>query len=523
MGETHPQQIARHGEAYREELEKLARDCGVTEQVIFHNRFVTTEELAEFIGASDIYITPYCNEAQITSGTLAYAFGAGKAIISTPYWHAQELLAQERGILVPFANAEAIAEGVNSFLSNPNLMTAMRKRAWKAGREMTWPVVARHYMESFEKARFVLTDSSVTTKNKAKDDGKEYPIPPLKLDHLYTMSDQTGIFQHAIYNIPNFQEAYCVDDNARAFILTLLLQETGISTPELDRLTSTYLSFLWYAFDPKSCRFRNFMNYERQWMECYGSEDSHARALWAIGTALRRSQNKGHRSLCGLLFQRGLPPVAHCTSPRTWAFSLIAIHEYLHSFHGDRIARQMPELLTDKLVTLYHSNASSEWKWFEQNVTYDNAKLSHALILSGSSLNNSETLEIGLTSLRWLLEAQMTENENFSPVGCHGFWTRGEKRARFDQQPLEAYAMVSACLEAYRITKEVFWKQSAKCCFEWFLGRNDLGISLYDPNTGGCCDGLLQDRLNVNQGAESSLSFYLAHTEMTRQEAVLSS
>jgi glycosyltransferase involved in cell wall biosynthesis len=518
LGATHPHLIAREGEAYRQKLEQLARDRGVEGKVIFDNRFVTLEQLKEFIGAADIYLTPYLNEAQITSGTLAYTFGAGKALISTPYWHAQELLAEERGILVPFADAGAIAAGVNHFLSNPTLMTAMRKRAWKAGREMIWPVVARRYMESFEKARASLSAPSIATVAARKVENADYSLPPLNLDHLIKMSDHTGIFQHAIYNVPNYHEAYCTDDNARAFIFTVLMQELDGPQPELDRLANTYLAFLWYAFDANNCRFRNFMSHERKWLELHGSEDSHARALWAVGTALGRSQNEGHRNLCGLLFQRGLAPVGRFSSPRAWAFAIIAIHEYLRTFSGDRVVSQTRDVLTNMLADLFRANSTPDWQWFERIVTYDNAKLSHAMILSGHWTSQPEVLEIGLSSLRWLLAAQTAEAGHFAPIGCHGFWARGGERARFDQQPLEAHAMVSACLEAYAVTREDFWLKAARRCFEWFLGRNDLGQPLYDPTTGGCRDALLQDHLNQNQGAESSLAYYLSFAEITRAE-----
>jgi hypothetical protein len=515
LGATHPNLIAQEGEVYRRKLERLAAERGVSEQVIFYDRFVTLEELKEFIGAADIYITPYLNEAQVTSGTLAYTFGAGKAIISTPYWHAQELLAGERGVLVPFRDSAAIAEGVNYYLAKPTLMTAMRKRAWKAGREMTWPVVARRYMESFEKARAAVSVPSVEMAALRTVGHDHYQMPPLKLDHLFRMSDHTGIFQHAIYNVPNYHEGYCTDDNARAFILTVLLRESGAGGPEIEQLASSYLAFLWYAFDANTSRFRNFMSHHREWIERAGSEDSHARALWAVGTALGRSHDAGHRNLCALLFQRGLPPVARFSSPRAWAFALLAIHEYLRAFDGDRAVSQMRDVLAGQLVGLYRANAGLGWDWFERSVTYDNAKLSHALMLSGHWTSNGEMLEIGLKSLRWLVEAQTAKGGHFAPIGCHGFWTQGGQRARFDQQPLEAHAMVSACLEAFAITRDAEWESAARRCFEWFLGRNDLGQPLYDAGTGGCRDALLQDHLNQNQGAESSLAFYLSHAELT--------
>jgi glycosyltransferase involved in cell wall biosynthesis len=519
LGATHPNLLAFEGEKYRHKLERLTEELDVKDKVIFHNSFVTLEKLKEFIGAADIYLTPYLNEAQVTSGTLAYTFGAGKAIISTPYWHAQELLAEERGILVPFADSAAIAASVNDILSQPTRMTAMRKRAWKQGREMIWPVVARRYMESFARARASMSETSIIVENEPKA-APSYPLPDLKLDHLFTMSDHTGIFQHAIYNVPNFHEGYCTDDNARAFIFTVLLEELQGRSPEVERLASSYVAFLWYAFDGNKCRFRNFMSYSRQWLELQGSEDSHARALWAVATALGRSKNVGHRNICALLFQRGLPPVARFSSPRAWAFSLIAIHEYLRTLSGDRVVSQMRDTLASMLVGLFHANSSPSWMWFERIVTYDNAKLSHAMILSGYWTSQGEILEIGLKSLRWLLDAQTTADGHFAPIGCHGFWPRGGNPARFDQQPLEAHAMVSACLEAFSVTRDTFWRAAARRCFEWFLGRNDLGQPLYDATNGGCRDALLQDHLNQNQGAESSLAFYLSLAELRLAEQI---
>jgi glycosyltransferase involved in cell wall biosynthesis len=507
VGETHPHHLGKHGETYREELMNVARECGVTDHVVFYNNFVTTDQLREFIGAADIYITPYCNEAQICSGTLAYAFGAGKALISTPYWHAQELLENERGILVPFKNSEAIAGAVNRFLEDSNLMTKMRKNAWEAGREMIWPVVAQRYEESFKKARLERNQSSADIIKK-----KKFSIPPIKLDHLERMTDQTGLLQHATYHIPNFKDGYCVDDNARALMLTIFLKDFVKNQKQLEHFADIYLAFLSYAFDFETCRFRNFMNYEHQWQEACGSEDSHARAIWATGIILGRSSNQGHRKVCESLFQCGLTPVLEFTSPRAWAFVILGIVEYLHSSEGDCHTRHIADLLAEKLFHLYHRNASSNWKWFEQSVTYDNARLSQALINYG--INRPEMLEVGLASLRWLLQEQLSTKGHFSPIGCHGFWKHNGPKAHFDQQPIEASAMVSACLSAYSVTQDPFWKKSAQCCFEWFLGRNDLGLSLYDTKTGGCCDGLLTDRVNGNQGGEALLSFYLACAEM---------
>jgi glycosyltransferase involved in cell wall biosynthesis len=521
LGATHPNLVANEGESYRLKLQRLAEDRGVTGNVIFYNRFVTLAELTDFIGAADIYITPYLNAAQITSGTLAYAFGAGKAVISTPYLYAQELIGKDRGLLVPFADPAAIAGAVNRFLSDAKLMISVRKRAWKLGRGMIWPVVAHRYMESFQRARASLSAPARKAFAVRTLDNRPYALPPLKLDHLFRMSDNTGIFQHAIFNVPNYAHGYCVDDNARAFILTLLLPEmtSRVARLDMEQLASTYLAFLWDAFDKSSCRFRNFMSHSREWLEDKGSEDSHGRSLWAAGMALGRSKNDGHRSLCALLFQQGLPVVETFTSPRSWAFVLLAMQEYLRTFSGDRFVNQLRDVLTQRLLDHYRHNSSPDWQWFESMATYDNAKLSHAMILSGYWTSRGDVLEVGLQSLRWLVESQIAAHGgHFTPVGCNGFWQRGSDMARFDQQPIEAYAMISACLEAHALTKDEYWRRAARRCFEWFLGRNDLGQSLYDSSTGGCRDSLHQDRLSQNLGAESSLAFYLSLAEMTHAE-----
>ncbi len=292
---------------------------------------------------------------------------------------------------------------------------------------------------------------SVETAAVRKVENANYPMPPLKLDHLFKMSDHTGIFQHAIYNVPNYHEGYCTDDNARAFIFTVLLQEMGGPQPELDRLASSYLAFLWYAFDANTCRFRNFMSHEREWLERTGSEDSHARALWAVGTALGRSQNEGHRNLCALLFQRGLPPVARFSSPRAWAFALLAIHEYLRTFSGDRVVSQMRDVLAEHARGLVPRELDARLamvrahRHLRQREALARADPERPLDLAAARCSRSAS-----SSLRWLLEAQTAEGGHFAPIGCHGFWARGGERARFDQQPLEAHAMVSACLEAFR-------------------------------------------------------------------------
>ncbi len=523
LGATHPHLVEREGERYRLSLERLAEERGVKEHVIFYNRFVSSEDLAEFISATDIYLTPYLNEAQITSGTLAYVFGAGKAVVSTPYWHAQELLADGRGILVPFHDSAAIAEGVCKFLGDPELLETTRHEAYAMGREMIWTAVADRYLESFQHARADRKIAPRTAFGGWTLGSRPYELPPLRLDHIVNMSDGTGIFQHAIYNVPDYHHGYCTDDNARAFILCNLLDELGGNPAHenLESLSTTYLAFLAAALNRDTGRFRKFMSHGRLWLEEAGSEDSHGRALWALGVGAGRSRNDGRRRLSAYLFEHGLAAVSPFTSPRAWTFTLLGLHEYLREFPAHTQAAAMRDDLTRRLVSLWNEYSTADWPWFENSATYDNARISQALILSGQDMGDTEVVDIGLKSLRWLASIQKTQAGHFRPVGSNGFYVKDGARADFDQQPVEAQAMVSACLDAFRATQDATWQREARRAFEWFLGRNDLGLPLYDASNGGCCDGLHPDRVNENQGAESSLAFHLSLAEMNYAEHLI--
>ncbi|TMA96154.1 MAG: glycosyltransferase [Deltaproteobacteria bacterium] len=523
VGATHPHVMRHDGEAYRFSLQWLAQEKGVEGQVIFYNRFVSLEELVEFIGAADIYITPYLNPAQIVSGTLAYTVGAGKAVISTPYWYADEVLADERGVLVPFRDPAALAEQVIDLLDNEAKRHGMRKRAYLYGREMIWPQVARRYMESFQRARAERRHFSAPGFVVKALDKRPAELPALKLDHLRRMTDDTGMFQHAIFTVPNYREGYTIDDNARALTVSALLEELG--NEETSELTSRYFAFVWYAFNSETGRFRNFMDYQRNWMEENGSDDSHGRTLWALGTVLGRSNTPALQSMAGWVFEKALPAILHTSSPRAWAFALIGIHEYLHRFAGDRRVGQVREQLAGRLLKLYQMNRADEWRWYEKSLTYCNAALPHALLMCGQGIPNNDMSEAGLESLSWLADLQHAEEAggHFVPIGSNGFYQRGGERARFDQQPVEAQAMVSACLEAHRITGNKSWYKEARCAFDWFLGRNDLDLPIYDPTTGGCRDGLHPDRPNENQGAESSLAYLQAVLELRLAETTLAS
>jgi glycosyltransferase involved in cell wall biosynthesis len=516
-GVTHPHIRRRDGEKYREELLALAGELGVSSNLILVNRFVSAEELVEHVGAADIYITPYRQEAQIVSGTLAIALGAGKAIVSTPYWHAKELLADKRGVIVPFEDPAAIAQAVLHLLDNDGERHAMRKRAYLHSRETIWPKAAQKYMASFQRARFERTlRPRAAHKDDVAMDASNY-LPALNADHMLRMTDDTGMLQHAIFSVPNCSEGYTTDDNARALIVATLLDEAPAkgAGQMFANLSHRYLAFMGLAFNHNTGRFRNFLGYDRRWLEDCGSDDSHGRALWSIGNVLGHSRDAGLRGAAGRLFEAAVPATLTFASPRAWAYCILGMQAYLDWFPGDRVIQGARNALANRLLDIYERTHSSSWRWFEKSLSYSNARLSQALILAGWRSDNQRMIEAGMDSLKWLVAEQHRDDaEIFVPIGSNGFFVEGSEKARFDQQPVEACATISACLEVYRLTEEGLWFEEAQRVFRWFLGKNDLQVPLYDTTTGGCKDGLHPDRINENQGAESTLSFLMALLEI---------
>ncbi|GAB6089791.1 glycosyltransferase family 4 protein [Spirochaeta dissipatitropha] len=516
LGATHPHVLKTSGEEYRIGLQQLVQSLGIRDEVIFLNRFVGLTELCEYLGCADVYITPYLQEAQITSGTLAYAMGTGKAVISTPYWYANEMLADDRGIIVPFMDPQAIAEQVIAVFDDDKKRNSIRKNAYTFTREAVWKKSAERYLEVFSEARslrarsprprYLYDDSVATISN--------FELPELNLDHLTMLTDDTGIFQHAIHTVPNRNHGYCTDDNARALIASAMGQKLSVDDSRyLNSYTNTYLSFLQYAFNADEGRFRNFMTYDRRWVEETGSEDAHGRALWGLGKALVYLDYSGQMALVTSLFNQAVRVVEEFTSPRAIAFSLIGVHAYLEKFAGDSEARRIREVLAGRLYAQFESHAREDWPWLESALNYANAKLPHALLISGQFTGNKKMLDMGLQSLAWLIDLQTLEG-HFSPIGNNGWYHEKGVRARFDQQPIEAHAAIEACSEAFSITGERQWIDRSVMCFNWFLGQNDLNSPIYDPATGGCRDGLMADGVNMNEGAESTLAWILSHLAM---------
>jgi glycosyltransferase involved in cell wall biosynthesis len=516
LGATHPHLVRSDGEAYRERLAGLAAELGVRDRVLFLDRYVDLPELLAFIAAADVYVTPYLNQDQITSGTLAYAFGCGKPVVSTPYWHAAELLADGRGVIVPFRDPAAIARETIALLADDSRRRQIAERAWEAGRGMTWARVAERYVAALRLTR----QAAVRPRRRAETAAAEGEhdearfMPPLNLDHLRRLTDSTGIIQHAIYDVPNLDEGYCTDDNARALTLAVMLEDLGVINAWLDRAIATFAAFLGHAFDRRSGRFRNFLGFDHRWRDERGSDDCLGRAIVAFGTCVGRSRRAGLRRFAAECLPAALRAVAETTSPRAWALAVIGIDRYLERFRGDRFATAIRAELATRLLALQQAVAGDDWLWLEDIVAYENARPCEALIVFGKGDGDAKAGRVGLAMLRWLDGVQRAPCGGFRPIGCRGFYPRGGEPATFDQQPIEAEAMVSAALAAWQFSGEEFWLEAAWRAYAWFHGVNELGLRVYDATRGGCRDGLLEDRVNENQGAESTLAHLQALVEM---------
>ncbi|MFX1364849.1 MAG: glycosyltransferase [Promethearchaeota archaeon] len=514
LGETHPNIKKELGEAYRHFLQRKARELGVEDNVIFYNRFVELDELCEFLGVADIYITPYLNKEQVVSGTLSYALGAGKAIISTPYWYAEEILADGKGFIVPFGDSKFIAEKVIFLLDNEVDRHNMRKQAYLFSRKMIWKEVAMEYLDIFEKV--VKNRLSVPLSNAKRKTLRSSPfeMPYPKFDHLIRLTDDVGILQHSNYIIPNRNHGYCSDDNARALITVLLAENLSIGDKSLKDQGDRYLSFILHAFNEDNKRFRNFMSYDRKWIEEMGSEDSHGRAVLSLGYAIGLSKNKEYSNVALEIFEKAVETLSDFTYTRSLAFGLIGIHAYLIRFSGDRKIKRFRKNIANKLFNMYSQNAQDNWPWIDNIVTYDNGKIPQALLMSGQWLQRGDMVKAGLKSLDWLLNIQTNEKGQFSPIGNMGWYPKDGEKAKFDQQPLEAYSILEACIEAFKVTQDTKWVLKARSCLEWFLGFNDLNLSIYNYQTGGCYDGLSSTGIDRNQGAESTLAWLLSLLNM---------
>jgi glycosyltransferase involved in cell wall biosynthesis len=513
LGATHPNLLRDQGESYRDSLVARVRALGVDDHVVFLNQFVDQPTLLDFISMCDVYVTPYLNVAQMTSGTLAYSYGLGKAVVSTPYWHAKELLADGRGVLVPFGDSSVIGKEISALLVNDVRRHAMRKRAYAASRSMIWPQAAKAYLATFERVLQPTITSPTNPSDRHGSKPEPRALPEVRTNHLLSMSDCTGLLQHAVYGIPDRSHGYCIDDNARALLVAATLAGAGEKRlPEA--LTTRFAAFIQHAWNPDIQRFRNFMSYDRRWLEDQGSEDSHGRTLWALAVCSSKDSDFARKAWAASLFKTALPSVEAFTSPRAWAFTLLALDAYCPLAPHDSAAKHLRHVLADRLMSLLSATKPVGWIWFEDVLAYDNARLPQALIQTGATTGTLSYTVAGLRALRWLMSQQTAPYGHFRPVGSESFGRRNRAPAAFDQQPVEAAATISACLAAARVDPETDWGRAAMTAFDWFLGKNDLRMSLVDPATGSCRDGLHPDRPNENCGAESVVSYLLGLVEM---------
>ncbi len=519
LGATHPHLIRDQGEVYRESLMTRVRELGIQNNVVFLNRFVDQETLLAYISMCDVYVTPYLNESQMTSGTLAYSFGLGKAVVSTPYWHAQELLADGHGILVPFGDAIATGTEIAALLTGNGRLRAMRERAYASSRYMIWERSAERHRAVFDSACQPLPRKMQRLKQTVPARFSHAP-PEMHLGHFLSMCDDTGLFQHAVYSVSDRYHGYCVDDNARALLLACALNSSG-EEPLPAAFTARFASFVQHAWNPGTKRFRNFMSFDRRWLEECGSEDSHGRTLWALGECTRSDACPTRRQWAASLFAKALPAVKAFRSPRAWAFTLLGLDNYCAAVPRNSFAERVRILLADKLISLLVAAETKDWVWFEDGLAYDNARLPQALIVTGSSTGVAAYADAGLRSLRWLMTKQTAPSGVFRPIGTDSFGVHRKPPQAFDQQPLEATATISACLAAWRVDDNPEWRACAARAFAWFLGGNDLSVPLADIETGACRDGLHFDRPNENRGGESVVSYLLSLAEI-RQLARIS-
>lgn len=524
LGATHPHVKKERGEEYRLNLERMVKERGLQDNVVFHDMFVPLDELKKYLVTSDIYLTPYLSREQISSGTLAYAVALGNAVVSTPYWYAEELLADGRGKLVPFEDPDATGKAIVDLLGNEKKRQAMRRSAYQFGRDMIWNSVAAKYQEKYNEAIKKYKSDVKVSHNKQVDPSDNLPdLPEVKIDYLKTLTDDTGIYQHASYTVPNRKHGYTTDDNARGAMVAIDHWNIFGEDSALD-LLRTYLSFLGSAIDTQDGRARNYLTFDRKWKREKRTEDAHGRLLWAAGTLIRKKPNASLVGYGNQLFQQAMEPVDEFTSPRAWAFSILGIRRYLDEFGGDRNAKRVGSDLADKMLEKFKENSSDDWVWPEDSVTYENARLPQALICWGDFSSNQEMMEWGLKSLHWLMDIQYDSSRGIlSLIGTDGWLVRGEEKADYDQQPVEVAALIDANWQAWEATESRDYLKNIYTAFNWFLGKNDLGVTLYDFRSGGCRDGLHPSRVNENEGAESTLSWLMSLHRMYKLMGVLKS
>lgn len=504
LGKTHPNVIKHAGEEYRLFLHRLVKKLNLEAHVLFINEYTSQEDLSKYLIASDIYITPYLNEVQITSGTLSYALGVGSAVVSTPYWHATELLSDGRGTLVDFADPEGLSQTLIDLFDQPEKLQQMRSKATEFGRTITWPKIGGIYHSLFQEH----AQRSAVNPLKKDPAFDRSILPPFRLDHAVRLTDSTGIFQHAIYGIPNYHEGYCLDDNARALLMTLMAYRRLKDETALQYIP-TYLAYIHYAQNEDGT-FRNFMSFDRKFLDEVGSEDAFGRTIWAIGYALAHAPKDAYFQVARKIFFKAVPQFERLHSIRSIANTIFGLYHYLKGHPADDGMMELTYGLAHRLHGEYEAHRHDNWHWYESLLAYDNALLPLAMLRAGELLNNTAFRRVGFESMAFLEKHTMSRG-HLSLVGNEDWFKRDGLISRFGQQPVDAMATVLLFLQAYNDTGDLHYLRSVYTAFMWFLGENDLRMSLYDFETGGCSDGLEKDGVNRNQGAESTLAYLISY------------
>ena len=510
LGNTHPGVLKNSGEEYRDYLKSLAAQLKVSKHLSFINKFVPEKELVNYLSAAEVYVTPYLNEAQITSGTLSYAVGAGAAIVSTPYWHATELLAENRGRLFDFKNSDELTFIINDLLDNKRYLNQLKKNAYQYGLHLRWPVIGAEYIKVAEEAAVLYDFSDKILKNSIVD---PEIMPKFSLTHVLRLTDDTGIVQHAKYGIPNLKEGYCLDDNSRALIMALMAYKRNKSN-EAFELLPIYLSYIHYM-QTEDGNFRNFLSFNRQYLDDVGSEDSFGRTIWALGYVVNCSASNSYKEFALEIFRKSFTHFKSLCHLRGIANTIIGISLYLQAIPGDEGMLHELIRLTQPLIDSYEKHETEDWHWFEEKMTYDNGILPLALLHSCEITGNESARQVGLKTMAFLDKLTLS-NGYLSPVGNDGWYYKGGLFPSFDQQAIETMAMVLMHFQAYQIFRKPHYIEKMFLCYRWFLGENTLRAPLYDYETKGCCDGLLPTGINRNQGAESTLAYLISHLTVLR-------
>jgi glycosyltransferase involved in cell wall biosynthesis len=509
LGKTHPNVLRYSGEEYRNYLQQLVKSLHLNKHVFFLNEYINQKELFKYLSAADIYITPYINEAQITSGTLSYAIGAGSAVVSTPYWHAEELLADGRGMLFNFNDSDGLSGILIELLDNPDLLEDLRKKAHDYGKKITWPKTGEKYIEVAKK---VLEEKPKLAPRK-EIILDPLILPPFSLAHIKRLTDDTGIIQHASFGIPNLKEGYCLDDNARALLMVLMAYRQKKDSLALD-LSPIYLSYINYMQN-KDGTFRNFLSFSRNFLDEAGSEDSFGRTIWALGYLIGNAPNDAYFQTGKSIFFKASPNFDKLLSVRGIANTMVGISHYLMNNPSDDSMIEKLRNLSYKLIKQYEENSSTDWEWFEPLLAYDNGMLPLALLHSAYILKDSKITETALKTMNFLTEITLKQGY-FSAIGNEKWYKKGGERSVFAQQPVDALAMVLMYHQAFHLTNDKEYLTKLFTCFMWFLGENDLRMNLFDFETKGCCDGFESYGVNRNQGAESSLAYLISHLTVLR-------